>query len=155
MIVVLIVGLTMTVLLLPPRAFCNSFVKAESRNGTLTFFPAEFSAKAFMTLPKLDKLWFMAAPYKSKWIKILGLKGNGNSFWEYTSLWCWFFLEKNHYLFQSISSGSGWVHPFTSSKIYKIYNCRFCHFFSSCFTLWWQIWIIDWYQRCLNFAFFK
>ena len=55
---------TMTVLLFPPRAFCNNLVKAESRNGTLTFFPAEFSAKALITLPKLDKLWLMAAPYE-------------------------------------------------------------------------------------------
>ena len=65
-IVTLNVSLTITVLLLPPRAFCKSFVKAESRNGTLTFFPAEFSANAFITLPKLDKLWLMAAPYESK-----------------------------------------------------------------------------------------
>ena len=38
-------ALTMIVLLLPPRAACNSFVRAESLYGTITFFfPVDISA---------------------------------------------------------------------------------------------------------------
>ena len=51
------------VLLLPPRAFCNSLVNTESRYGTNTFFlPMERSARAEMTLPRADNDLLMFAP---------------------------------------------------------------------------------------------
>jgi hypothetical protein len=53
---------TITVLLLPPRAFCNNLVKAESLYGTLVFFPSLCSARALMTFPRQDRLMLIPAP---------------------------------------------------------------------------------------------
>ena len=54
----------MIVFELPPRAFCSSFVRTESRYGTLAFFlfPDELSARAVITLPSADNDLLMAAP---------------------------------------------------------------------------------------------
>ena len=60
-------NITITVLLLPPRAFSKSLVRTESLYGTLTpFLPSLCSAKAWITLPKEDKLRLMAAPSFSR-----------------------------------------------------------------------------------------